>query len=78
MERMGFTIRWIDVVIECISTASFSVLINGKPKGIIRPQRGLRQVCPLSPYLFLFCSETLSSLINYRVQTKAIIGFKVK
>ena len=47
---------------ECISTVSYSILVNKKSKGLIRPSRGLRQGDSLSPYLFLFCAEGLNVL----------------
>ena len=63
MEKLGFSVRWVNLVMNCISTASFSVLINELAKGLIHPQRGLRQECPLSPYLFIMCAEVFSNLL---------------
>ena len=53
MQRMGFPEGWIKRVIRCVTTPSFSMLINGKPFDNIHPSRGIRQEDPLSPYLFL-------------------------
>ena len=64
MERMGFHERWIGLVMHCISTASYSILISGVAYGSIIPTRGLYQGDPLSSYLFLLCADGLSSLIN--------------
>lgn len=40
------------------------------------PSRGLRQGDPLSPFLFLFCGEGLSSLMRSVVEEKLIRGVK--
>ena len=63
MKRMGFSQNWIGLVMKCISSISFSLIINGSVRGLIKPQRGLRQGCPLSPYLFITCAEVFSSLL---------------
>ena len=42
MERMGFSSKWVTIMMECISTVSYSILVNGEPHGFIKPSRGLR------------------------------------
>ncbi|RVW77035.1 Guanine nucleotide exchange factor SPIKE 1 [Vitis vinifera] len=64
MQNMGFGEKWAGWIRWCISTASFSVMINGSPVGFFQSTRGLRQGDPISPYLFVLGMEALSCLIN--------------
>lgn len=43
---------------------------------MVHPQRGLRQSCPLSPYLFILCAEAFSSLIHVAEVAKLIQGIR--
>ena len=62
---MGFSLKWIHLISECISIVSYSVLVNGEPTEFFKPTRGISQGDPLSPYLFLLCCEGLTQLINH-------------
>ena len=64
MEKMGFCNKWRDLVMQCITSVSYSVLINGVVHGNIHPSRGLHQGDPFSPSLFLLYAEGLSTLIH--------------
>ena len=77
MERMGFCNRWRDLVMQCITLVSYSVLINRVTHGNIHPLRGLHQGDPLSPSLFLLCAEGLSALIHQAARNKLITGISI-
>jgi hypothetical protein len=64
MGRMGFDGRWISLVMMCVKTVRYSILVNGAPCGLITPSRGIQQVDPISPYLFLICAEALSAMLT--------------
>ena len=63
MEKMGFPARWIERVMSCVTTPSFSILVNRKPHDMIHPSRGIHQGDLLSPYLFLICVEGFTALL---------------
>ena len=42
MIKMGFKASWISLIMECVTMVSYSILVNGKPKGMIHPTRGIR------------------------------------
>ena len=72
--QLGFHDRWVKLMMACITTALYSILINGEPHGHITPSRGLRQGDPLSPYLFLMCTEGLHGLIRSAANNGDIRG----
>ena len=75
MRKLGFNERWIGLMMECVKTISYSVLVNGESKGLIKPTRGIRQGDPLSPFLFLLCTEGLNDLIVKAESEGSIHGF---
>ncbi|BFG37836.1 hypothetical protein CerSpe_241100 [Prunus speciosa] len=64
MLKLGFHAQWVEMLMACVRTVTYSFLINGEPRGNLHPSRGLRQGDPISPYLFLFCTEGLTTLLN--------------
>ena len=56
MKHLRFADNLIKIIMSCMSSVSYVVLLNGQPVGNIKPTKGLRQGDPLSPYIFLLCA----------------------
>ena len=61
----------------CISSASFSVMINGSPAGFFNSSRWVRQGDPLSPFLFVIVMEAFSRMAKAMVDHSVFSGFAV-
>lgn len=77
MEKMGFHQRLINLIMKCVTTVTYSMLINGKQHGHFAPNYGLRQKDPLSPYIFLLYTEGLSNILRKQVVDGRLHGIKV-
>ncbi|KAG8483631.1 hypothetical protein CXB51_022417 [Gossypium anomalum] len=78
MLQMGFESEWVALIMKCITTASYAVSINGRRGRIFQLTRGLRQADPFSPFLFLICSEGLSSLMRLAMEEGLLKGAKAR
>lgn len=72
MRKMGFNDGWVELIMCCVTSISYSIVLNGKARGHILPTRSVRQGDPLSPFLFLFCMEGLSALLRLTLQDNSL------
>ncbi|CAB4316864.1 unnamed protein product [Prunus armeniaca] len=77
LRTMGFPIRFIQLIMGCVTTVSYSLLIQGRPFGRIIPSRGLRQGDPISPYLFLIVAEAFSALLQQAERDSRLHGVSI-
>lgn len=73
----GLHDKFIELIMECISIASFSIFINGSPFGHFLSSRGLRQGDPLSPALFVIFIDLLSRLLTRAEVCGDLHGVKI-
>ncbi|XP_057734559.1 uncharacterized mitochondrial protein AtMg01250-like [Arachis stenosperma] len=69
---MGFGRRLRAWIIECIRSASISLMVNGAPSKSFKMERGLRQGDPLSPFLFVLVVDVLNRMIREVVRNRRI------
>jgi hypothetical protein len=77
MQRLGFSQRWVDWIMSCVTSVRYQVKFNGSLLDSFSPSRGLRQGDPLSPFLFLFVADGLSNLLHHEVQNNNIEPVKI-
>ena len=64
MVKMGFYLKWIYIIMRCITSISYTIIINCSISNTFQPVRGLRQGDTMSPYLFLISTEGLSAFLD--------------
>ena len=75
--RKGLHPHFINLIHACISTPTFSVIINGQPFAKFKGDRGIRQGCPLSPYLFVLAINELSIALQEAMSANNFAGIKL-
>jgi len=78
LQELGFHFTWNSWIKQCISSVSYSLIVNDKPHGLFIPTSGIRQGDPLSPYLFIICMEALNNmLLKEAFSPRSGIGVKI-
>ncbi|CAN1315223.1 LINE-1 retrotransposable element ORF2 protein [Linum perenne] len=75
ISKMGFDSKWTSWISACISSARFSILVNGEAAGYFGSTRGLRQGDSLSPLLFISVMEVLSRMLLMAQEEGLVSGF---
>ena len=77
MIKLGFEQSWVNMIMAYVTSVNYRIWFNSDETECFVPTRGIRQGDPLSPYLFLLCSEGLSSLLEHEEVSGGIQGVRV-
>lgn len=74
---IGFNNDWVRNIMHYIETTRMYVLWEGMNLDWFKPDRGIRQGDPISPYIFVLCIERLSHMITEVVNRGDWKGIRV-
>lgn len=77
LRKMKFPKFWIQWILQCIITVSYSILVNGEPTNFFKPLVGLTLGDPLSSYIFFLCMKTFSNNLSKLQAQKELEGLKM-
>lgn len=76
LEKFGFHSKWVQWIMQYVSTVSYSFLLNSTIKGSITPIRVIRQGETHYPLTFTLYSEVLSGLCRKAQENGSLPGLK--
>jgi hypothetical protein len=72
----GFSPHFVQLINACIDNPWIAPLVNGRPSNFFQARRGIRQGCPLSPFLYILMADTLSRKLSAERIVGSLPGLK--
>lgn len=72
----GFSPHFVQLINACINNPWIAPLVNGCPSNFFQARRGIRQGCPLSPFLYILMADTLSRKLTAERIPGSLPGLK--
>jgi len=76
LKIFGFSDNIISLIKSCVGNPSIAPPINGRPTEFFQGMRGVRQGCPLSPFMYIIIAESLSRKLLAEKEAGNIPGIK--
>ena len=77
LRDFGFSAEFVHLIKACTDKPWISPLVNGRPAYFFQATRGLRQGCPLSPFLYILMAEVLSRKLSAEMVVGSLPGIKI-
>jgi hypothetical protein len=77
MRDFGFPEEFVEMTQMLFKDASASVKVNGAYTVPFEIGRGVRQGCPLAPYLFLLIAEVMNAMLKKEVAARTVKGIQL-
>lgn len=77
LSSFGFDQDFINLIKACLAKIWIAPMINGRPANFFGATRGLRQGCPLSPFLYILMENSLSRNLTMETQKGSIPGIRI-
>lgn len=72
----GFSPHFVQLINACINNPWITPLDNGCPSNFFQARRGIREGCPLSPFLYILMVDTLSRKLTAERIVGSLPGLK--
>lgn len=73
--NIGLNLSMVNWIIGCVTTVFYVVILNGSASSFFKHTIGLKQGCPLSPYLLLLVTKGLEGLDPFRECWRSCISY---
>lgn len=77
LDQMGFPAIWRHWIMQCVSTISYAIIVNGERTEVFKPKCGLRQGDPMFPYLFILVMDLISRMMMKGERDGLFQGIKI-
>ncbi|KAF7842718.1 reverse transcriptase [Senna tora] len=78
LTAFNFPTNFINLILSGLTSANYTILVNGKMSEPFKPAKGIRQGDPISPYIFILAMEFLNHLILHQVSNRNWLPFKFR
>jgi len=76
LRAFGFLPHFFHLIKACIGNPWIAPLVNGRPSIFFQAQRGIRQGCPLSPFLYILMADSFSRKLSSDRSAGTLPGLK--